>query len=347
MAEQSYGESLFDLGVGVPGAGEGIIDLIELLKLPEIYQSYKDQDAMMPVRDALRFIPNVVSDVATFTGDILSDIPAAVVDKAAATEFYNPFSEEGQARNLERSKGFLPYIPGVDFDMNPLSDRGADFASSLISGLTGLPSISRDNPMVDSSLSQELIQDTASTIKLQEQQDLMALDADGDGFADVGAEYAFDNTPSFRTFALNNPDKTYDDYNNLLTQKYNEKMEEVLPSSKYDEAYADLLSKNSIAQFGYDAFDKDFEMSELLGSGARKFNMGNFGIINQPAKYVGAGEYFLPFMEYESPEKEALENLTTVGEIAYGIPALFKTLFRKGAKQTPELDEAMKEYMRD
>ena len=28
MAEQSYGESLFDLGVGVPGAGEGIIDLI-------------------------------------------------------------------------------------------------------------------------------------------------------------------------------------------------------------------------------------------------------------------------------------------------------------------------------
>ena len=28
--------NLFDLGVGVPGAGEGIIDLIELLKLPEI-----------------------------------------------------------------------------------------------------------------------------------------------------------------------------------------------------------------------------------------------------------------------------------------------------------------------
>jgi hypothetical protein len=339
--------NLFDLGVGVPGAGEGIIDLIELLKLPEIYQSYKDQDAMMPVRDALRFIPNVVSDVATFTGDILSDIPAAVVDKAAATEFYNPFSEEGQARNLERSKGFLPYIPGVDFQMNPLSDRGADFASSLISNLTGLPSISRDNPMVDSSLSQELIQDTASTIKLQEQQDLMALDADGDGFADVGAEYAFDNTPSFRTFALNNPDKTADDYNNLLTQKYNEKMEEILPSSKYDEAYADLLSKNSMAKFGYDMFDQDFEMSELLGPGARKFNIGNFGIINQPAKYVGEGEYFLPFMEYESPEKEALENLTFVGDLAYGIPGLVRSLSRTGAKQTPELDEAMKEYMRD
>ena len=338
MAEQSYGESLFDLGVGVPGAGEGIIDLIELLKLPEIYQSYKDQDAMMPVRDALRFVPNVVSDTATFVGDLALDIPEAVVDKARNIDFYNPFTEEGMKRNT--------LIPGMDFpDM--LTERGKDTAASIVSGFTGLPSITTDNPMVDPSLSQELIQDTASTIKLQEQQDLMALDADGDGFADVGADYAIDNSPSFRTFALNNPDKTYDDYNNLLTQKYNEKMEEVLPSSKYDEAYADLLSKNSIAKFGYDLFDQDVGAADFLGPGVRKFDIGNFGLINQPAKYVSEGEYFLPFMEYESPEKKALEDLTFVGELAYGIPALFKTLFRKGAKQTPELEEAMKEYMRD
>jgi hypothetical protein len=338
MAEQSYGESLFDLGVGVPGAGEGIIDLIELLKLPEIYQSYKDQDAMMPVRDALRFIPNVVSDVATFTGDLALDIPGAVVDKVANTTFYNPLTEEGMRRNT--------LIPGIDFpDM--LTDKGKDTAASLISGFTGLPSITIDNPMVDSSLLEELAQDTASTIKLQEQQDIMALDADGDGFADVGAEYAFDNTPSFRTFALNNPDKTADDYNNLLTQKYNEKMEEILPSSKYDEAYADLLSKNSMAKFGYDMFDQDPKISDLFGPGVRKFDIGNFGLINQPAKYVGEGEYFLPFMEYESPEKEALENLTLVGDLAYGIPGLVRSLSRRGAKQTPELEEAMKEYMRD
>ena len=89
MAEQSYGESLFDLGVGVPGAGEGIIDLIELLKLPEIYQSYKDQDAMMPVRDAIRLPLNVISDAATFTGDLALDIPGAVVDKARNIDFYN------------------------------------------------------------------------------------------------------------------------------------------------------------------------------------------------------------------------------------------------------------------
>jgi len=330
--------NLFDLGVGVPGAGEGIIDLIELLKLPEIYQSYKDQDAMMPVRDALRFIPNVVSDVATFTGDLALDIPGAVADKVANTTFYNPLTEEGMRRNT--------LIPGIDFpDM--LTERGKDTAASIISGFTGLPSITTNNPMVDSSLSQELIQDTASTIKLQEQQDLIALDADGDGFADVGADYAIDNSPSFRTFALNNPDKTYDDYNNLLTQKYNEKMEEVLPSSKYDKAYADLLSKNSIAKFGYDLFDQDVGAADYLGPGVRKFDIGNFGLINQPAKYVSEGEYFLPFMEYESPEKKALEDLTFVGEIAYGIPALLKTLFRKGAKQTPELEEAMKEYMRD
>ena len=176
MAEQSYGESLFDLGVGVPGAGEGIIDLIELLKLPEIYQSYKDQDAMMPVRDALRFVPNVVSDTATFIGDLALDIPEAVIDKAANIDFYNPFTEEGMKRNT--------LIPGMDFP-DILTERGKDTAASIVSGFTGLPSITTDNPMVDPSLSQELIQDTASTIKLQEQQDLMALDADGDGFADV------------------------------------------------------------------------------------------------------------------------------------------------------------------
>ena len=271
MAEQSYGESLFDLGVGVPGAGEGIIDLIELLKLPEIYQSYKDQDAMMPVRDALRFVPNVVSDTATFIGDLALDIPEAVIDKAANIDFYNPFTEEGMKRNT--------LIPGMDFP-DILTERGKDTAASIISGFTGLPSITKDNPMVDPSLSQELIQDTASTIKLQEQQDLMALDADGDGFADVGVDYAIDNSPSFRTFALNNPDKTYDDYNNLLTQKYNEKMEEVLPSSKYDEAYADLLSKNSIAKFGYDMFDQDLGAADYLGPGVRKFDIGNFGLIN-------------------------------------------------------------------
>ena len=124
-------------------------------------------------------------------------------------------------------------------------------------------------------------------------------------------------------------------------------MEEVLPSSKYDEAYADLLSKNSIAKFGYDLFDQDVGAADFLGPGVRKFDIGNFGLINQPAKYVSEGEYFLPFMEYESPEKKALEDLTFFGELAYGIPALFKTLFRKGAKQTPELEEAMKEYMRD
>ena len=99
--------NLFDLGVGVPGAGEGIIDLIELLKLPEIYQSYKDQDAMMPVRDALRFVPNVVSDTATFVGDLALDIPEAVVDKARNIDFYNPFTEEGMKRNT--------LIPGMDF----------------------------------------------------------------------------------------------------------------------------------------------------------------------------------------------------------------------------------------
>jgi hypothetical protein len=343
MAEKSYGESLFDLGVGVPGASEGIVDLIEYLKLPEIYQSYKDQDAMMPVRDALRFIPNVVSDVATFTGDILSDIPAAVVDKAEATEFYNPFSEEGQARNLERSKGFLPYIPGVDFKMNPLSDRGADFASSLISGFTGLPSISRDNPMTDTSLVDSMLTDTEATINSKYMPEFEKIAIESSNYTD-------NTMPAFSTFAVNNPNKTIADYKQMQDDMYKSKYEELYDSnlaSNYNKDFENLLAQNSQAKFGYNLFDKDFEMSELLGTGARKFNIGNFGIINQPAKYVSDGEYFLPFMEYESPEKEALEDLTFVGDLLTGVPGLLKMISKKGARQSPNMEEVINEYLRD
>ena len=143
MAEQSYGESLFDLGVGVPGAGEGIIDLIELLKLPEIYQSYKDQDAMMPVRDALRFVPNVVSDTATFVGDLLyegfmGDGWGAALDKlkgavggifkaiAGAGEAVINFFKDGFGRLIEN----FPTVPIPDF-------RPGDIVANLLMKFPG------------------------------------------------------------------------------------------------------------------------------------------------------------------------------------------------------------------
>ena len=289
--------NLFDLGVGVPGAGEGIIDLIELLKLPEIYQSYKDQDAMMPVRDALRFIPNVVSDVATFTGDLALDIPGAVVDKARNIDFYNPFTEEGMKRNT--------LIPGIDFqpqNLTGLSKQGQDLASSFISQTTGLPSYTKNNPYANPDLMASLHNDTVATIDAKYKPKY-------DNAAEVAKEFTFNTLPSIQTYAANNPGSTREAYEKLQNEAFEKKFNSEVAQfvDDYNKDFFDLRTQNSVNMFGYDAFADPMEdMSALFGPGLRKFDIGNFGVINEPVKYVGEGDYFLPFMEYESPAKKDL-----------------------------------------
>ena len=56
-------------------------------------------------------------------------------------------------------------------------------------------------------------------------------------------------------------------------------------------------------------------------------------------------------MEYEGPDKENLERLTFMTEVGAGVPALVRGLGKRFLRNrdavSPDLDEAIKEYMRD
>ena len=83
-----------------------------------------------------------------------------------------------------------------------------------------------------------------------------------------------------------------------------------------------------------------------------KFNLGNISGTDKPLKYAAAGEHFLPFMEYEGPNKEDLERLTFMTEAGAGGVGILRALgkkFLRGSKDriSPELQDAVNEYMRD
>ena len=89
----------------------------------------------------------------------------------------------------------------------------------------------------------------------------------------------------------------------------------------------------------------------MFGPGFRAMTMGNVAGTDIPLKYASEGEYFLPFMEYEGPKKEKLEKLTFAAEVAGGLGSLARSGIQRFARNTdkisPDLDEAIKEYMRD
>ena len=137
----------------------------------------------------------------------------------------------------------------------------------------------------------------------------------------------------------------------MFTAKFDELYDSNL-SSQYMQDLNSLASQSSTNKFGYDIFDPE---GALLGPGARKFDLGNIkvpGLPNLPLKYAAEGEYVLPFMEYEGPEKERLQDLSFAMELGggFGIPLATRFL-RKGIKNqdriSPELQDAVNEYMRD
>ena len=343
MAEQSYGENLFDLGIGVPGASEGIIDLIEFLRLPEIYKSYQDSDTGVAIRDAIRYPFNVASDVFSLTGDIVTDLPGAAADYISeGVDLYNPFTEEGMQRNT--------LIPGIDFqpqNLTGLSEKGQDLVSSAFSNLTGLPSYTENNPYLDPSLTRNLEDDTAATIRSKYEPQYINADK-------IAQDFVFNTLPSLQTYAANNPGSTIEAYRKLQQEAYDKKYNSELDkfADSFEKDFFDLRKQNSINMFGYDAFEDPYDdLSSLVGPGLRKIDIGNFGVIDSPVKYVGEGDYFLPFMEYEGPAKEDLERLTFIGDVvSAGVPGILKSIKKLSRKKdaiSPELDEAIREYMRN
>ena len=125
------------------GPGSGIMALVDFLNLPEIYKSYGDTNGDRLTnpdlyKDAARVLVNAFLDTMTFLGDVATDVPAMASDYVQAIR-------DGE-------------------DLTLLSEQGRDLASATISGFTGLPSLTTENPMVDTSLTQDLLADTQRTI---------------------------------------------------------------------------------------------------------------------------------------------------------------------------------------
>ena len=322
--------------------------LVDFLNLPEIYRSYGDTNVdrltnFNLYKDAGRVPVNAFLDSMTFLGDLGSDIPAVAADYISeGVDLYNPFTEEGMQRNT--------LIPGIDFqpqNLTGLSEKGQDLVSSAFSNLTGLPSYTENNPYLDPSLTRNLEDDTAATIRSKYEPQYINADK-------IAQDFVFNTLPSIQTYAANNPGSTREAYQKLQQEAYNKKFNSELDkfADSFQKDFFDLRKQNSINMFGYDAFEDPYDdLSSLVGPGLRKFNIGNFGVINQPAKYVGEGDYFLPFMEYEGPDKENLERLTLMTEIGFGIPAAVRSIGKRFIRNTdkinPELDDAIREYMRD
>jgi hypothetical protein len=297
--------------------GTGIMALADYLRLPEIYESYGDTNVDRLTnpdlyKDAGRVPVNAFLDATTFLGDIATDIPAAAYDYIdAGADFYNPFTQEGM-----KEKNTL--IPGIDFkpeNLTGLSEQGRDVASSAISNFTGLPSFTTENPMQDYSLIQELENDTAATIDSK-------YDSKYNKAYETAQSHVDENAATMNRYFTVNPGNTYEDYDAYVNDMYQNKYLE--ERSKFEDDfqkdYADLLEKNSIAKFGYNYYEDPMnDISGLFGPGLRKFNLGNISGTDIPLKYAADGEYFLPFMEYEGPNKEDLERLTFMTEMVLGV----------------------------
>jgi len=307
--------------------GSGIMALADYLDLPEIYQSYGDTNVDRLTnpdlyKDAARVPANAFLDTMTFLGDVATDVPAMAADYVQAIK-------DGE-------------------DLTLLSDQGRDLAAATISGFTGFPSLTEDNPLMDfQNTKNNLLRDSQLTINSKYQSELQNLEQEALKFAD-------ETIPSFNTFATNNPNKTIADYRDMYDDIYNKKADEIYFSTLEPKITAErnaLASQSSINQYGYDIFSDDQSISGLFGPGFRAMTMGNVAGTDIPLKYASEGEYFLPFMEYEGPEKEKLERLTFAAEVAGGLGSLARSGIQRFARNTdkisPELNDVIREYMRD
>jgi hypothetical protein len=265
---------------------------------------------------------NAFLDTMTFLGDVATDVPAMAVDYAKAIR-------DGE-------------------DLTLLTDQGRDLAAATISGFTGLPSLTEDNPLMDlQNIKNSLLYDSQLTINSKYQSELQNLEQEALKFAD-------ETIPSFNTFATNNPNKTIADYKNMYDDIYNKKADEIYFSTLEPKITAErnaLASQSSINQYGYDIFNQGMGARDLLGPGFRALTLGGVSGTDIPLKYASEGEYFLPFMEYEGPDKENLERLTFITEVGAGVPSLVKNIGKRFIRNkdavSPDLDDAIREYMRD
>ncbi len=132
-------------------------------------EGYKDPEMY---KDVGRFSANTIKDLLQFFPDIAADIGQAGISRLAQTELYNPFSEEGRKREIDRM-GFLPHIPGVDMPdlLEPEWKYSLDAAQSE---KFGTPTLIKDNPFKNAVYNEEgqvLTYDNPSYKKIEKKAD--------------------------------------------------------------------------------------------------------------------------------------------------------------------------------
>ncbi len=162
-------------------------------------------------------------------------------------------------------------------------------------------------------------------------------DADDDGYLDIAEEYATENTPSYAVWAYNNPDAEDDSaYNEMLNKNYMKKYEEIFP----EDERRDFVERtaNSVYQTRYGINDPYLDQNQAIaGPGLREFDLEGINVpftdkYDIPFQYASEGN---PLFKYSTPEAaETYRKIGIAGEVGIGIPALFKTLFKRGAKKT-------------
>ena len=292
----------------------GITALADYLDIPEMYESYGDThlDRLTNPNmylDPIKMGGNVVSDLVSFPIDLAGDIPAAVIDRA----LYDPLFKEGL-----------------------LTDYGDYFKDSVRANLLGVPYKIEDNPL-NPKIAEGVNADIIKMVDDHYAKELKRIgDVDDDGYLDIAEEYASENTPSYAVWAYNNPDAEDDSaYDEMLNKNYMKKYEEIFP----EDERRDFVERtaNSVYQTRYGINSPYLDQNQAIaGPGLREFDLEGINLpftdkYDIPFHYAGEGN---PLFKYSNPEAaETYRKIGIGGEMAVGIPALFKFLFKRGTKK--------------
>ena len=312
--------------------GAGIMALADYLDIPEMYESYGDThlDRLTNYNmylDPVKMGGNVVSDLVSFGADLAGDIPAAVIDRLAYADYYNPFAKE----NLDRNT----IIPGIDF-ADSITDYGSYLKDSVRANTLGIPYKIEDNPL-NPKIEEGIKTDIIKIVDDHYAKEIDRIgDENNDGRLDIAEQYAIENTPSYAVWAYNNPEAEDDSaYDEMLNKNYMKKYEEIFPVDERINFIEGTANNVYQTRYGINAPFLD-QNQAILGPGLREFDLEGINLpftdkYDIPFQYASEGN---PIFKYSTPEAaETYRKIGIGGEVAVGIPALLKTLFKRGTKK--------------
>ena len=287
-------------------------------------EGYKDPELY---KDVGRFSVNTIKDLVQFFPDIAADVAQSGISQLAQTELYNPFSEAGRKRELERSDSFFPHIPGVDLPgwdvlMEPEWKYSLDAAQSE---KFGTPTLIKDNPFKNAVYNEEgevLTYDNPSYKKIEKKAD-KELD-----------DYYFGKNGIFT-------EKKADEISRLTDQAFSwEDWAAENPNTnpkKYDDEWSEEWEKQFANR--YDKEMTDFFLKSVDGQLLGKYNIG--GKKTSPLREFEMGFDYAwqgdPLLKYDPRRAETFTKAHGIADLVGGLgykPAI-KAVSRLAKKIKP------------